>query len=149
MVLDWNIYAQMLASPPVPPETGGILGIQGQAVSAIYFDPGKMSEKDGIYRPDTGRLNEVITQWEASGILFAGIFHTHLAQWPGLSLGDREYILRIVRAMPERIDRLYFPIVFPGERVRAYAARRAGGMWSIQDDEILLVKKDENGRDST
>lgn len=66
-----------------------------------------------------------------------GVFHVHFGGAEALSEGDRNYIARIMDAMPEGYDRLYFPVVvMPERRVVAYQAVRTNEKIEIKRDEI-------------
>ena len=140
MRISQRIYDQLLACPTVPPEMGGVLGLRNaDVIDAIAFDHGIPNGNGGTYVPDTAALNRVLATWDEEGIRFAGMFHTHAEQWPELSKEDRSYIITILDAMPPAVDCLYFPLVFPGSRVRGYMARRRGGRSEIVDVEIETI----------
>lgn len=143
-----DIYIQLLDSPAVPPESGGIIGSSnGEVINHVVFDRGQLNHRGGVYMPDTQFLNQIIKDWNECEIEFRGIFHTHAAQWPELSNSDRIYIIEILKAMPSYIQNLYFPLIFPGEKIKAYCARKNGNVISIVDENIDIIKKREEMRD--
>lgn len=126
----------------VPPESGGIIGsCNGSIISHALFDTGYPNNQSGTYSPNTHFLNQAIADWHERGIEFSGIFHTHASQWDGLSNNDRIYIIKILKAMPACVHKLYFPLVFPGEKMKVYCGRRNGGVIEIVDDDIDIIKK--------
>lgn len=104
--------------PSVPPEMGGILGSKNNAIDEIKFDRKITSCESGIYVPDVKILNKYIQEWNERGIQFQGLFHTHAFNWPELSQDDKEYIVCIMKAMPEVVNQLYFPLIFPSSHIR-------------------------------
>lgn len=84
-----DIYEQLLNSPMVPPECGGIIGSDhGNIITHVIFDKGNTPDIGIMYIPNTQFLNQTIEEWEKSGIKFRGIFHTHAPQWAELSNED-------------------------------------------------------------
>ena len=63
-----------------------------------------------------------------------------------LSKNDRSYIIKILSVMPLCIQYLYFPLVFPGEKIKGYCARRNGNNIDIVEDNIDIIKKKEETR---
>lgn len=140
MKIKRNIYVQLLGCPLVPPETGGILGQRENIIDTVVVDRGEPSENGGSYKPDVSFLNNVIRLWEKEGIIFAGIFHTHANCWMGLSAGDRKYIREIIIAMPEIIQMLYFPIVYPSLYfIKAFVAIERDEKLQIFQDTIEII----------
>lgn len=120
-----------------PPESGGILGGRNGIVTNFLADKGKMGGPQCSYTPDTDFLNQAIKRWAEQGIGFMGMFHTHFGGAETLSEGDKAYIVRIMKAMPEEINCLYFPIVvMPGRRIAVHKAICKGGKIRIIRDEI-------------
>lgn len=113
-----------------PPETGGILGSRNQdAIDEVVMDlPNKRSESRCTYSPNVDYLNRQIGLWQEQGITFRGMFHTHFAGVRTLSDSDKEYIGRIMMAMPLQINTLYFPVfVLPDREFVCYTAERLNG----------------------
>lgn len=137
-----HIYEQLLASVrPCPPESGGILGGQDGIVTCFFLDRGLDNfNRDSIYSPDIGLLNHTIAFWQEKGIEFYGLFHTHARHEGRLSPQDIRYIRTIVKALPEKTEPLYFPVVFPGEKMIGYCARRYDGDVVVADDKIVFVE---------
>lgn len=123
--------------PDGPPESGGILGGTGHVVTQIVLDRGRAGGRPCSYTPDIGFLNGEIKKWAEKGIRFMGMFHVHFGGAEALSEGDKAYIARIMDAMPEAYDRLYFPIVvMPERRMIVYRAVRRNGEIKIERDKI-------------
>ena len=127
--------------PVVPPEAGAILGSQhNDIVSAFEFDLGFPQYGRAQYIPNTEFLNAVISEWASTGIRFCGIAHSHPSGQDTLSSGDIEYIEHIMRAMPESIKQLYFPLVFPGENMVSFVATIVkDGTVKIEPDHIIII----------
>ena len=137
-----EVYEKMMACPGVPPESGGILGTSdGRIINHVLFDKGLQEDNEGMYYPDISFLNQTIENWTENGIRFQGLFHTHAPQWPVLSNDDKFYIVEILNVMPSNIEKLYFPLVFPGQNIKAYIAKRQEGIIVIFDDNIEIVEK--------
>lgn len=144
MKIKEEIYLQLLACPTVPPECGGIIGSKnGEIITHAIFDNYNKADEGIVYIPNTQFLNQTIKKWAKCGIKFLGIFHTHAPQWPTLSNGDKVYIIDILNAMPATIQFLYFPLVFPGEKIKNYIAKKNGNTVNIVDDDIEIIKKEE------
>ena len=107
------------------------------AVTDIVLDKGRIGGRPCSYTPDVAFLNREIKRWAEKGLRFMGVFHVHFGGAEALSEGDRNYIARIMDAMPEGYDRLYFPVVvMPERRVVAYQAVRTNEKIEIKRDEI-------------
>ncbi|MBR4446261.1 MAG: hypothetical protein IKS37_10255 [Solobacterium sp.] len=75
----------------VQPEMGGILGCDADGnIVAYHFDATAETDHHNAYTPDIRQLNEVIRQWYAQDIYFAGFIHTHGFR-PRLTCGDIAY----------------------------------------------------------
>ena len=139
-----DVYMQLLACPTVPPECGGIIGSEnGRIITHLMFDRCLDVNEGIVYIPNTQFLNKTIKEWNACGIEFLGIFHTHAPQWPALSNGDKVYIVDILSAMPPDIQFLYFPLIFKKKKMKNYIAKRNGKAVNIVDDDIEIIKKEE------
>lgn len=137
MKIQRTVYTQLLQACPVPPpETGGILGGRNGIVTTFALD---RLGTCGTYSPDAEKLNLIISDWEKQGIAFLGIFHTHPLGDSELSIHDRSYVERIMIAMPSRISKLYFPLVFPGDRMLSFAAEEKFNGICIHTDAIKFI----------
>ena len=124
-------------------EIGGILGSSiGDCIDAAEIDIiTKNSNCCCCYEPNVDYLNQVIGIWQEEGILFKGIFHTHLGGGGTLSFDDRLYIDSIMKEMPQSIRYLYFPIyVLPNCELRCYKAALEDKELLIQE-EILIIER--------
>lgn len=128
MKISKNIYQKIIhCFPDVPPEAGGILGRSKDGVIvAFHFDPGKgnVDATRAIYTPNISRLNQQIKIWASNEIQFCGIIHSHPPKAKSLSKQDIEFINTIMYAMPNHISFLYFPVVFPHQRMICFRADR-------------------------
>ena len=141
MQISSKIYHEILHTfPAVPPEAGGIIGTHGGVVSAFCYDPGFADMDRAVYTPDIQRLNRVIEGWNADGIRFCGILHTHPDGQTSLSGGDLVYIRRILEAIPDGAEGLYFPLVFPGRRMVVYHVRLVRSELVIRRDGVILTE---------
>jgi hypothetical protein len=138
MLLKKYVYTQLLNCSAVPPETGGILGMTDNIIDVVAFDNG-ISTNSCIYSPDISVLNNIISKWEEEGIIFSGMFHTHILKWSELSINDKKYIERILIAMPITINELYFPLVFPNNFIKGYVAYKIDNKVCISEDDIKIV----------
>ena len=132
------IYEQLIGLPCVPPEMGGILGGKDGVIDKIILDE-EESYHEGIYVPNTSFLNKCIQRWNCENIIFLGMFHTHALNWPELSTEDKRYILQITYAMPGHVNKLYFPLIFPLNGMKAFYAQRIDKEVFIVEDEIQIV----------
>lgn len=139
MIITQQVYNQLINSPQVPPETGGILGMRNGTLDTVLFDGNRRSRNDCTYTPDTEFFNRIISHWQQHGIRFCGVFHTHALQWPSLSQEDKNYALLIAKAMPSRLRPLYFPLVFPGIYVKSFVIHGSGNGLCITNDNIKII----------
>lgn len=128
--------------PCVPPEAGGIIGGREGAVCLWQYDAGYF-ERGCVYSPNVEFLNKVIADWADQGCDFMGVFHVHFGGAKDLSDGDKKYIERILRAMPDFIKKLYFPIIVqPEKKFVSYVAYRKGqGHVEIEKDEVEIFSE--------
>lgn len=141
MIILRSVYHQLLRSPEIPPETGGILGMKNSVINSICFDSGlSHSSSCNEYVPDVSFFNNCIDAWQKNGIVFCGMFHTHLPQWSTLSGGDKTYIRCIMNSLPRSINQLFFPLVFPGHSIRSFVAIRENNRIYINEDTITIVE---------
>ena len=107
----------------LPPETGGVLGSDSDNVVTHYVHDVGVNDlsKCCSYTPNVGLLNKCISEWCGRGIRLMGVFHTHFAGVETLSQADIVYIESIMRAMPQEINQLFFPIyVLPDRNIIVY-----------------------------
>lgn len=126
--------------PLVPPEAGGIIGGKEERVSLWKYDSG-YPQKGCAYCPNVNFLNEVIAAWLDKGYDFMGILHVHFGGSKGLSNSDKQYIEKIMKAMPDSIEKLYFPIVVqPEKQLISYVAYQnsLGGI-VVDTDEVEVL----------
>ncbi len=125
----------------VPPEKGGIIGSKNGIVCAYCLDDGTVQADRYAYVPNIEKLNGVIDQWAEMGIHFAGMFHSHPYPQKELSLADREYIDTIMRAMPDSVSELHFPVIVPGLGMTGHLAKRWDGEGIVVPEDIIIVKE--------
>lgn len=140
MLILSDIYERIIRCPPVPPETGAMLGIKDGIVCDYCFDRGLAEVNRAVYTPDIEKLNAQIRRWADQDILFGGIAHSHPFDQEKLSAADIEYIHAIFRAMPRSTEYLYFPIVLPDVEMVPFKAICCNGMIHIYEDKIIEIK---------
>ena len=136
-----NIYLEMLNKFPVPPpEQGGILGMKNGVICEYYHDDYSSVTDRAVYEPDVNVLNQIIEEWYENDIQFAGVIHSHLIGQNTLSSGDKDYIKKLFKSMPECIDELYFPIIIPETKnVISFVGKRKTTDVTIKSDIIYLT----------
>ena len=141
MLITKEAFNELINCPIVPPEMGGILLGNSSRIDIVIFDPGiKEHKNSGIkYIPDVEFLNKCLSNYSEQGKRFFGMFHTHARQWKNLSNDDIHYIKNVMRAMPPEIKYLYFPLVFPGENVKAYKAQKKFFQIIINNEKIEKI----------
>ena len=117
-------------------ETGGIIGSRsGDEIDCAVPDKGAACDRIS-YTPDIRFLNAELERWAQNNIEFRGLFHSHFYGVTDLSEYDREYITVIIKAMPDSVKLLYFPIfVLPQKEMVGYRAERINGT------EVLIAKE--------
>lgn len=139
MVIEMEIYQKILSAfPSVPPEGGCILGALDDAVCSFEYDNGFPRLDMAVYMPNIEILNQVIQQWASKGIQFYGLAHSHPYGQQSLSSSDIAYIHTIMQAMPASIEKLYFPLVFPGKEIISFVAIRQQDKIDILPDDINI-----------
>lgn len=91
-----------------PIESGGIIGCRDGCICAFVFDEAYTSQNE--YRPNVEYLNAEIQKWNAEGISFCGIIHSHLYGFDFPSESDRIYAQKLF-TFGANITTLLFPIV--------------------------------------
>ncbi len=124
--------------PPVPPESGGMLGGHGGFVDTIHFDFTRTMTDRLIYIPNVNSLNVQLERWCSCGIEFMGLFHSHPQNQPSLSSADECYIRQIMKEMPLSIEVLYFPIIYPRYGMDAFCASRKRDGIVIKKEGICI-----------
>ena len=137
MLILRNVYDELLrACPKLPPETGGLIGGRNDIITAFMLDrPGA----HGRYAPDVNILNKTIAEWQERDISFYGLWHSHCTGGDELSTPDIIYIKKIMQAMPGNITRLYFPLVFPGDKLLPFVATRSSDGVHIEKDALSFI----------
>ena len=129
----WNSFC------PVPPESGGILGMRDGIVCAYLHDRSVQTTLSAEYVPDVFWMNRCIEEWHKQGVDFAGIIHSHPSCQDSLSDSDIAYIHRIMTSLPQTVSKLYFPLIIPNKKlVGVVAYRRKSGM-EIKPDAIQIM----------
>lgn len=139
-----EVYKKLKMIPyELPHESGGILGGKKGVVTRVVFDEGIDASCACSYVPDVKKLNNILWSWKEEQVDFMGMFHTHFWSVSTLSDGDKKYIEKIVRNMPECIERLYFPIVtFPERRMVVYKAYLIKEQLVIEEDKIIIEEEE-------
>lgn len=139
MTIERDLYDQLLrVFPAVPPENGCILGSKDGVICVFSYDGGNPITHRAIYSPNVFMLNQVIARWTSEGIRFAGLCHSHPQGQTSLSGSDIAYIGTIMGAMPDSVKTLYFPLVFPGQKILSFVAHRHNERVDIQPDDITI-----------
>lgn len=140
MVIAEDVYYRIIHSfCEVPPEEGCVLGEQNGVICAAKLDPGVLQMRKAVYIPDTRMINAVISSWAELGIHFAGIAHSHPNGQNTLSGDDVVYIHSIMQAMPDHVEKLYFPLVFSGDKMISFVAKKNGAGIEIFPDDIKIT----------
>lgn len=133
-------YRALLSLPPVPPETGGLLGGHDGIIDSWYVDRAAPVLDRAVYIPDLPDLNRQLEKWSAQQIDFMGIFHSHLREQPRLSQADQAYIGKIFAGKPAHMTRLFFPVVIPGEKIIPFCAQsKPDGIMEIVLDTLTIL----------
>ncbi|MBE5924163.1 MAG: hypothetical protein E7271_06830 [Lachnospiraceae bacterium] len=77
-------------------ETGGLIGMRENECTDFVFDKGILSDEN-TYIPDTHFLNDILKRWNALGIDFCGLVHSHKNN-PELSADDLKYAVEILKS---------------------------------------------------
>lgn len=121
-------------------EVGGILGEKNGVICEFVLDEGSSLQHRCSYVPDVCFLNKQIECWSANNIIFVGMFHTHLGGSRKLSLGDMQYIEKIMNYMPDYVSKLYFPIiVFPENEIVFYKAIKNESEVFITEEHTIQI----------
>lgn len=89
------------------PEQGGMLGGTGNQITAFYHDTDAATSRSRYY--PSAALNRVLRQWDACGINFAGIIHSHQSADLRISAADIAFARNILAA--NAMEQVLFPIV--------------------------------------
>lgn len=143
MRLTKRLYSQLLSSPAYPPETGGILGGNGELAERCVRDI--CTGEFDVYTPNTAYLNQAIAVWSKEGTLFMGVFHTHPEGCRELSYADIRYITAIMQVFDERRS-LFFPIVIPQKEIIGFRAEKRDEIRILRDEIQIEQGGDRNGQ---
>jgi proteasome lid subunit RPN8/RPN11 len=123
-----------------PPETGGLLlgPIDSNNITDFFYDQGANCT-GATYTPDHITLRRKMKEeWIPSGIDMKGFVHSHPGRFDCLSLGDLEYISRLL-IKNEDMDIFFAPIIIPSEyRIRPLAVLRNNPKVSVEAKLVLL-----------
>lgn len=126
--------------PAVPPETGGLLGGQGEIITYAVFDKNIPVTTRAEYMPNIAFLNQILTEWAKNGISFLGMFHSHPCLEKELSEPDKSCISKIIQSVPEN-QMLWFPIINPQQKeIYSYATYCKDGRLFIEKDVVICRK---------
>ena len=84
-------------------------------------------------------LNHQIKQFAERGYEFCGLFHSHFPFGENLSDDDKRYIEIITLSFKNQINKLYFPIVLPNEKLIPYCSYIEDGKVIIVGDKIFII----------
>lgn len=138
MYIAKDVYNKIVFdTPKPPPETGGALFQKNGIVSRLVFDSGLYEY--GKYTPDVDFLNHQIKEFAEIGYEFCGIFHSHFPFGENLSNDDKRYIEIITLSLKNQINKLYFPIVLPKEKLIPYCSYIKGDKVIIVSDKLFII----------
>lgn len=142
MKIEKHIYKRICSVVADTVEMGGILGsARSDVITEVAIDNPKESQSNKFeYYPDLEFLNNEIEKWINQGKRFRGFFHTHLYDLKNLSLTDKEYIVKIMKAMAVNGEELYFPIYTVSDSVMTvYKAKLIGREVLIEKDNLIIL----------
>ena len=113
-------------------ETGGILGCDSDGnIVTFHFDAlGSWKSSACSYWPDRRGLVQIADQWNAEGIGFAGIIHTHSESNTMLSETDLIFTRELLKSNG-LLEKLYMPVL-AGNQLFVYAFERDFLVWAEQ-----------------
>jgi len=139
MKINNHIYNKILSKcSSISTEAGGIIGGNNGIVTIFYFDKGIERNIPGYYIPNVDLFNLHLSKWQKRNIDFYGIIHSHKNDYENLSSSDKNYIRAIMKAMPNEICFLYFPIVH-NNVISSYKAIRNYDEIFISNEEIIQI----------
>lgn len=135
------VYKQVVQTTPlVPPETGGILGVNYKNIITEYYqDFGTHDSKDFCYIPNVDNFNLIINMWYQKGIQFVGIYHSHNDYDTTLSFKDIKYIKDILISIRDITNILYFPLVFPTQKMIFFKAEMYNTQVNISIEDFKII----------
>lgn len=141
MVIQEKVFKTIITSfNSFPPETGGILGGRNRIITEFESDKGIAGENEFCYYPDTVKLNNILAEWNKTGIEFYGIIHSHPNNQYTLSNGDLQYIRTILTHMPKSVPCLYFPLILDCEKIISFKACIISKNLVINHDKVYIKK---------
>lgn len=131
MYITKEVYNKIVYNTPKPPpEMGGAIFQKNDVVSQFVFDNGLCEY--GKYTPNVDFFNYQIKEFTEKGYNFCGIFHSHFPFGEALSDDDKRYIEIITVNLKSQINKLYFPIVLPNDKLIPYCSY-------IKDNKVVIV----------
>ena len=141
MMIKEKVYKKIVNSfNPFPPETGGILGGHNRIITEFEPDKGIAGESEFCYYPNTEKLNNILVEWNKTGIEFYGIIHSHPHNQYTLSNGDLQYIQTILTHMPKSVPWLYFPLILDCKEIVSFKACIISKNLVINRDKVYIKK---------
>ena len=122
-------------------EYGGILGGRNDVITEFVFDKGLVNENIGTYIPNVRFLNDCIDKWQSQNINFYGIIHNHLTEYAELSTEDVKCIEKIMNAMPQYIEYLYFPVISSSNIIEVFKVVRVEKGICIISENISIMER--------
>lgn len=130
------------SNPDVLQESGGILGSSSKGIitDIIQDVAADKTAHPCQYEPNVNYLNKEIIKWHYNNIKFKGLYHIHISPSESLSIEDKEYITKIMKCMPDNINKLYFPVyILPLQRLDVYVATKFKDTIQIVSEELIIV----------
>lgn len=138
MYITKEVYNKIVdKTPKPPPEMGGAIFQKNDVVSQFVFDNGLCEY--GKYTPNVDFLNNQIKEFAEKGYEFCGVFHSHFPFGEKLSDDDKKYIEIITSSLKNQINKLYFPIILPSDKLISYCSYIKDGKVIITDDNLFII----------
>lgn len=144
-----EVYIKLASIPVMEYEIGGIIGEKNNIICEVCFDKTRPNYRMGIYKANTEYLNKKIEEWQNNSINFCGIFHTHTDKSKSLSKGDIETIKAIMKDLPNDIDKLYFPLILPKDKLYLYSAKIKNNTVKIYSEKYKITGGEEDEQNRT
>lgn len=123
-----------------PAERGGMLGCDPDGTIRHFVPDTTGRATSGAYDPDIEKMNEIIKQWKANGIQFAGFVHSHPRGVRSLSSYDIWYAGEILAAFT-KLEILHLPLVMTIPDTGAFEIIPYAAISSEDDRKKVAVVK--------
>lgn len=122
-------------------ELGGLLGAKskGNVIEFVVFDKGTSTAKSS-YLPDVDFLNKAMESWCEEGIELDGMFVVYKANSKSFTPECSKYFIKMLSAMPDPIDKLYYLTVCPTGVIIPHIVIKHHGRVTVLSDYITTVE---------